>query len=215
MKGIQSLVTQPSPSVFQAYSSLVLSSCPQLPYNPLVCLGTISSSQPTSYEDAGQQGLSYIHLQPGAFHRSPAFCTSTTVKCWELVFHLGNDLTFKHRKRWDTRTNQFNLYANMEFFGFYQLTQHHLNTAVEMQISKMLCRHTLWTKITEINLQNYETKQAGKCPGDPQQGCVLWVGNVERMELETDRWLFWHFCSTVHTAKLQKCLEKFPHGIFC
>lgn len=101
---LSSLVMQARPSIFQACSSLILFSCAQLPHNPLVSLGTISLSQATSYEAAGQQGLRYIHLQPGVFHWSPVSCTSMTMKWGELKFHLGNHLTFKHRKGWDIRT---------------------------------------------------------------------------------------------------------------
>lgn len=87
MKGIQgnsSLVMHPCPSVFQAYGSLVLLSCPQLPSNPLVCLDRISLAKPTSYEAARQQKLRYGHLQPGALHWSPVFYISVT------MIELGN-----------------------------------------------------------------------------------------------------------------------------
>lgn len=61
------------PSVFQAYSSLGLFSCPQLPYSPLLCLGRIPLSQSTSYGATGTAG---------------AVMHSPSTRCTSLIFCL-------------------------------------------------------------------------------------------------------------------------------
>lgn len=99
--------------------------------------------------------------------------------------------------------------TGVEFFlSFNQLPSGYPNTALEVQTSgKPLCRPDLQLEIVGISLQNLQGRasSAEKSPSDPlktckkmkkpieeitgpiQQGCVLWVGNVEKMELEGKR----------------------------
>lgn len=148
-----SLVMHPGPLSFQAYESLVLLSCPQLPSKLLVCLDGISLAQPTIHEAAGQPELRYVHLQLDALHWYPVFCIRVTMT---EVGNVGNSCSprdssdFQAQKSmrhkalklkynsfldgYSTLFLQIAMQIGVECLSFNQLPWSYRNTALKMPI---------------------------------------------------------------------------------